>query len=129
HHFRPDDAVAILKNAAQAGQPIGIFEISDRSLRTLVPMLLLTPLMVLLATPFIRPFRWRRLFWTYVLPLVPLTCWWDGIVSQLRAYRPEELEELARAVGETTYCWQAGQVPIVSTPGCLTYLIGYPGTC
>lgn len=86
HHFAPADAVAVLRDAARARQPIGIFEIPDRRLHTLLPMLLLTPLMILLATPFIRPFRWRRLLWTYVLPLVPLTSWWDGIVSQLRAY-------------------------------------------
>ena len=41
--------------------PPGIFEIPDRNLATLVPMVLLTPLLVALAPPFIRPFRWRRL--------------------------------------------------------------------
>jgi hypothetical protein len=125
HHFRPDAAVAVLRNAAVAGQPIGIFEISDRSLLTILPMVLLTPWMVLIATPFVRPFLWRRLFWTYLLPLVPLTCWWDGIVSQLRAYRAAELEGLARAAGVDTYSWQAGRVPIVATPGYLTYLVGH----
>ena len=43
---------------------------------------------VLLVTPLIRPFTLSRILWTYLLPLVPLTCWWDGIVSQLRAYTP-----------------------------------------
>ena len=62
----------------------------DRRPGMIVSMLLLTPLAVGLATPFIRPFRWSRLFWTYVIPLVPLTCWWDGVVSQLRAYTPAE---------------------------------------
>jgi hypothetical protein len=126
HHFRPSDAMAVLRDAVRAGQPIGIFEIPDRSLRTLVPMLFLAPLLVAITTPFIRPFRWRRLLWTYLLPLVPLTCWWDGIVSQLRAYSPAELQDLAEAVAAHTYCWRAGRVPIVSTPGYLTYLIGYP---
>lgn len=126
HHFRPRDATAVLRDAVQAGQPIGIFEFSERSLRTLVPMFFLVPLLVAITTPFIRPFRWRRLLWTYLLPLVPLACWWDGIVSQLRAYSPTELQDLAEAVGAPTYCWRAGRVPIVSNPGCLTYLIGYP---
>jgi hypothetical protein len=126
HHFRPSDAISVLKDAARAGQPIGIFELPDRAAHTLIPMLLLTPLMVLLATPFIRPFRWQRLLWTYLLPLVPLTCWWDGIVSILRAYRPSELEQLAKSVAIERYCWRAGQVPIASTPGRLTYLLGTP---
>ena len=126
HHFRPADAVAVLRDAARAGQPIGIFEIPERGLRTLLPMLLLTPLLVLLATPLIRPFTGSRLLWTYVLPLVPLTCWWDGIVSQLRAYTPAELERLAQAAEADNYHWSAGKVPISSTPGSLTYLLGYP---
>lgn len=126
HHFPPGEAVAVLRDAAQAGQPIAIFEIPDRRLRTLISVLLLTPLLVALVTPFMRPFRWRRLFWTYVFPLVPITCWWDGLVSQLRAYSPEELQRLAETASADTYGWRAGQVRIGSPPGYLTYLMGYP---
>jgi hypothetical protein len=126
HHFRPADAVAVLRDATQAGQPIGIFEIPNRTWGMLLPMLFLTPFIVALATPFIRPFGWSRLLWTYVVPLVPLTCWWDGIVSELRAYTPAELERLAREVKADNYSWRAGKVPIVSAPGQLTYLVGNP---
>lgn len=126
HHFAPDDAVAVLRSAAAAGQPIAIFEIPDRRLRTLIPLFLLTCPIVLLTTPFIRPFRWSRLFWTYLLPLVPLTCWWDGWVSQLRAYTPEEMHRLAGAVGVAGFSWKSGRVPIGAVPGDLTYLVGMP---
>jgi hypothetical protein len=30
-----------------------------------------TPLLVALATPFIRPYRWTRFSFTYLVPLVP----------------------------------------------------------
>jgi len=127
HHFAPDDAVAVLRDAARAGQPIGVFEmIQERSAQSLVPMVVLTPLLVLFATPFIRPFQWRRLLWTYLLPAVPLTCWWDGVVSQLRAYTVPELERLASLVGVDGYVWRAGRARIGSTPGQLTYLLGWP---
>ncbi len=124
HHFRPADAVAVLRSATAAGQPIGIFELSRRTFRTLVP-LLFTPLFVWISTPFMRPFRWSRLLFTYLLPLVPLTCWWDGLVSQLRAYTPDELEELGRTADPSAE-WAAGLVPIGTTPGRATYLVGYP---
>jgi len=126
HHFRPADAIAVLRDAACRRQPIGIFEVPDRRLRVLLPLLFLTPFIVLLATPFIRPFRWRRLLWTYLVPLVPLTCWWDGVVSTFRAYTPTELEQLAASAGAEGYQWRAGRVPIGSVPGRLTFLIGYP---
>jgi hypothetical protein len=126
HHFRPVDAVAILRSATAAGQPIGIFEISQRTLRTFLPMFLL-PIFVWIATPFMRPFLWRRVFWTYLVPAVPLTCLWDGIVSQLRAYTPAELEQLG-VQADPAAEWRAGTVPLPEAPGTVTYLLGYPRT-
>ena len=125
HHFGREDAIAVLRDAAEAGQPIAILEIPDRRFRTLISMLVLTPLLVALVTPFIRPFRWSRLFWTYIIPLVEITCWWDGSVSQLRAYSAEELRELGETANSSLYEWKAGQVRIEMPPGNLTYLIGY----
>jgi len=122
HHLKPDDATAVLHAAAAAGQPIAIFEVSERSLRTLP--VLLTPLFVWLVTPWMRPMTWRRLLWTYPLPLVPLTCLWDGIVSQLRAYTPAELRQMC--VGTRPMTWEVGQIPIAKDRGRLTYLIGCP---
>jgi hypothetical protein len=121
HHLKPADAKAVLHAAAAAGQPIAIFEVSERSLRTLP--VVLTPLFVWMATPFMRPFRWSRLFFTYPLPLVPLTCLWDGIVSQLRAYTVAELRQLCE--GSAPMRWEAGQVPIAKDRARLSYLIGF----
>jgi hypothetical protein len=123
HHFAPEPARCVLKCAVEARQPIGIFEIPERSLATIFP-LLFTPIFVALSTPFIRPFQWRRLLWTYLIPLVPLTCWWDGLVSQLRAYTVGEMLELAQGLGD--YDWKAGRVGIGGTLGHVTYLLGNP---
>ena len=125
HHFRPDAAKAIVADAARARQPIAIFEASRRSLTTIVPVLFM-PIFVWLSTPFMRPFKWTRLFFTYLVPLVPLTCLWDGVVSQLRAYTPDELQEMGRAAG--TMEWRAGYKPFPHGPGQLTYLIGWPAS-
>jgi hypothetical protein len=126
HHFRPAEAIAVLRDASQAGQPIAIFEIPDRRFRTIISVLFFVPLLVAVMTPFIRPFTWRRLLWTYLFPLVPITCWWDGAVSQLRAYSPEELKTLGETADSQSYVWSAGHIRIKSPPGNLTYLIGYP---
>ena len=123
HHFSPAAGRDILQCAVEARQPIGIFEIPERSIGTIIP-LLFTPLFVAVATPFIRPFQWRRLLWTYALPLVPLTCWWDGLVSQFRAYTVSELNGLTRGID--SYDWEADRIPLGTTPGHLTYLLGVP---
>jgi len=123
HHFGPAAGLDVLRCAVEARQPIGVFEIPERSLATMIP-LLFTPLYVAVATPFIRPFQWRRLLWTYALPLVPLTCWWDGLVSQFRASTVSELIGLTGGLG--AYEWEADRIPIGATPGHLTYLLGIP---
>jgi hypothetical protein len=123
HHLRPEDARAVLHAAASARQPIAIFEVSDRRWPALLSILL-TPIAVWILTPFMRPFLWRRLLWTYLLPLVPLTCLWDGVVSQLRAYTVQELR--AFCDGATAMRWDVGYLPIANGKGRLTYLTGTP---
>src|SRR5262244_2060471 len=95
HHFAESDAKQILQSAVEAAQPIAIFEYPQRNALIILLTFVLTPLLVALATLFIRPFRCSRLVFTYLLPVIPLTCWWDGIVSHLRAYTAEELQRLA----------------------------------
>ena len=124
HHLRPEDARSVLHAAAAARQPIAVFEVSDRAWSTLIQIFLLTPIFVWLATPFMRPFLWRRLFWTYVIPAVPFTCVFDGVVSQLRAYTADEMRGLAD--GAAPMRWDTGHIPIAKGRGRLTYLVGSP---
>lgn len=126
HHFKPSDAREVLRSAVSARQPIGVFEIPERTPFVVIATLILAPILVLLATPFIRPFRWERILLTYLLPLVPLTCMWDGFVSQLRAYTPDELSALATSLGDVGYRWDAGKVRMSGSLVHLTYLIGLP---
>lgn len=125
HHFRPEQARAVLADAVAQRQGIAVFEATQRSV-AMVLLMLLVPLLVVGMVPFIRPFRWSRLFWTYVIPLVPLVTMFDGVVSALRAYRVEELRELAAAVGARDYAWDIGTVKGEGAAVAITYLIGVP---
>lgn len=124
HHFRPDAARTILADAVRAGQGIGIFEATQRT----APSLLATafsPLIVLAVTPFIRPFRWSRLLWTYLIPLVPLLVLFDGLVSCLRTYTPRELRTMTDSLDAAGYTWEIGEAK-GRGPVPVTYLIGIP---
>jgi hypothetical protein len=125
HHFEPARARAILRDAAEKRRPIAVFEVTERKAAPAAAMLLM-PLVVALATPFIRPFRWSRLFWTYVVPAVPALVTWDGLVSCLRTYTPAELREMTGEIGARDYTWEIGQVPSGKGPLSLTYLVGMP---
>ena len=127
HHFPPAAARAVLADAVKRRQGIGVFEATQRSVAGVLVMLL-TPLMVWLFTPFIRPFRWSRLLWTYVIPVVPLVVLFDGIVSSLRTYTPAELHELTEALSADGYQWEIGEVRAKRAPVPVTYVIGCPTT-
>lgn len=125
HHFPPEEAYAILQNAVDAGQSVGIFEITRRAPLT-IALMFPWALMPFLFTPLIRPFRWSRLLCTYLIPIIPLVLLFDGVVSCLRSYRPQELRELIAKLSGIKYHWEVGEHSKASGQAPITYLIGYP---
>lgn len=123
HHFRPEDARSILRDAVAKGQPIAVFEMLQRTWLTMLQALVM-PVSVAVFTPFVRPMSWSRLLLTYVVPVAPLLMLWDSVVSVLRCYRPEELRAMAEGLGGPTYRWEAGSYRHLAAP--VTFLVGYP---
>ena len=123
HHFLPEEARAILQNAVDAGEGMGIFEITRRAPRT-IGLILVWDLMLFICTPWIRPFRWSRFVWTYLVPIIPLVLLFDGVVSCLRTYRPQELREMVEKLAGNEYEWKISELAAGHVP--ITYLIGYP---
>ena len=124
HHFKPMQAVQILDNAVKAGQPILLVEGQKRDLKHFIQFFF-SPIGVLLLTPAIRPFRLLRILLTYILPVVPLFVWWDGLVSVLRTYSQGEMRDMTELVPEgATYTWEIGELSERGVT--LQYLLGYP---
>jgi Methyltransferase domain len=129
HHFPPEQAREILRDAVRNRQGIGVFEIPGRRPLTLLllPLVLVGDIAVV---PFVRPRPTGRLLWglvwRWLVPIVPLVLLFDGIVSCLRAYSPGELRELASALGECGYRWEIGCVKRGFLRLPITFLVGYP---
>jgi hypothetical protein len=123
HHFQPQDAIKVLSDAVQQQQGIAVIELVSRSPLAFFSVFVGFAAMFV-ATPFVKPFRVSRLFFTYLLPLAPLCTLWDGLVSCLRVYSPTELQALIAQLGVTTYEWEIGEIRF--GPGVATYLIGTP---
>jgi hypothetical protein len=125
HHLQPQEALAILQNAVNARQGIGVFEAARRQ-----PITVLSTILMfvggLLTAPFIRPFRLSRLCWTYLIPVIPFVLFFDGVISCLRSYSKDELTELVLKVKCEDYVWEIGEEPGGLAP--VTFLIGYPKT-
>jgi len=125
HHFPAAAAREVLADAVRAGEPILVFEATERSWAALLPFALATPLLVWLLTRFVRPFRWSRLLFTYLLPILPLAVVWDGVVSHLRTYTCDELRALGSGV-DGGWSWEARRERIPGTPVFATSLLGRP---
>jgi hypothetical protein len=125
HHFQSLEATQILKDAYAARQPIGIFEIPNRTFVGVSFSFFATFLGVLLLTPTMRP---RRLAWwvfTYLLPVIPFIVAWDGWVSHLRAYTPAELLQMTRKFSDS-YGWETRLLKTRKGQFTVTCLLGVP---
>ena len=126
HHFPPERARAILADAVAKNRPIAVFEGASHRAIGVLAMPLQLPA-ILLLTPFVRPFRWSRLVFTYLLPLIPGIVLVDGTVSFLRLYLEDELHELVQQVpGHDHFQWDIGSIRAHGVPVGLTHLVGIP---
>ena len=122
HHFKPEDVKKILQNAIDNKSNIAIFEGQERSFASILAMFF-SPISVLIITPFIRPFKIGRIFFTYIIPLVPLFVWWDGIVSSLRTYSVNEMKQIVSELNHSDeYDWEIDRIK--SGPAVNLYLLG-----
>jgi len=125
HHFNNDFAKKVLKDAVDAKCGIGIFDGGNKNILAIIGILIFHPILFFMFTPFFKPFRFSRLLFTYIIPIIPFCTVWDGIVSIIRLYKPNELLKIAHEVDTENYFWEAGKKK--SNFGLkVTYLIGYP---
>ncbi len=131
HHFRPEDVRALIAGVVARRAPLAFFDVAASPAIRKLPMVLAPIAMLinmialslgsLLLVPLVRPFRLSRFLLTYLVPAIPLLVAWDGTVSALRAYTPDEVLSYARSVpGGDTYTWDAG------VRGSALYLVGAP---
>lgn len=125
HHFKPQQVQAILQNALDNNQPIAALEFTERTWFRVFCMLPGT-FHLLVATPFIKPFSFTRLFWTYAIPVVPIIYFWDGLVSNLRSYSEKDLRKIISELKDNNFDWEIKTVPSRLMAINLSYLIGQP---
>jgi hypothetical protein len=93
HHFDDEGAKKIIKNCIQEKSSIAVFEFVQRDLLSLL-LVIPSPLFMFFLIPFVTPFSLSRLFFTYIIPLIPFITFWDIIVTVLRIRNENELRSL-----------------------------------
>jgi hypothetical protein len=115
HHMSPKEARGILKSARQNHQSLVIYEMTDNIVPFWGWVLLLpltVPIMLVIAiclVPFVKPLNWQDLFFTYIIPVIPIFVVWDSLVSFLRTYAYEDIMELLPE-SHHSYQWKIERV-------------------
>lgn len=102
HHFDAFQQRLILERIRAAGASSCFVEILKPDLVSMVKVLFLTTVGTLVLTPFVRPFSFARLFFTYVVPINVLTITWDGLVSVLKSSTEKELRSQVGDIATVT---------------------------
>ncbi len=125
HHFSPKLAQKILQDAYRNRQPIAIFEITERAPGKVALSFPATFVAVFLLLARMRP--WRLSWWllTWIVPIIPLSISWDGLVSHLRSYTAVELGRLVNGMDQD-YSWEIGRLPAPRGGIGISYLVGRP---
>ncbi|KAI0002629.1 hypothetical protein F4779DRAFT_129828 [Xylariaceae sp. FL0662B] len=105
HHFDDRLARAILRNTVETSDGFGIFELQDRTLSGFLTCGLFG-FFIMLVAPFLYWWSLERLFFVYVLPVVPFVLVFDGVVSCLRTRSVDEVDTLLRTCGTNTDGWE-----------------------
>lgn len=124
HHFQPEQAIKVLQDAVNNNAPIAIFESTQRQPMDFIRALL-SPILILIIMPFAKSMTWKKFLLTYLLPVTPLTNFWDYVVSNLRTYSIKEMRDLIKQLNAPGYHWEVGK--LWSKHACchVPYLIGY----
>lgn len=85
HHFTDAQKVSIVQKIRAAHTPFIFSEILQPDLLTIVRVILSSVVVQLFTAPFIRPFSWGRLFFTYIIPVNIITVLYDGIISVFKS--------------------------------------------
>lgn len=124
HQLTPVEAKALLTTIAKSGNPVAIVEGNNDSLWQVVGMTIFVPLTVLLTAPFVKPFRFSRIIFTYLIPILPIVTLIDGFLALFKLYAPVDLEELTASIAIENYHWRSGKMDN-GRGGKIIYLLGW----
>lgn len=95
HHFKPDEATAMIQTCLSKGKSLTILELTRRyGLFSYIFSVL--SVFILMPTPFFaKKWRWQKFVFS-LIPVIPFMVGFDGVVSNLRTYTKTELEQLAQ---------------------------------
>lgn len=113
HHFSDEEKTDLVNKLRQAGTHAWIVEIIQPTVYSLLKVLVTSTIGCLLLTPFVRPFSWKRLLFTYVLPVNLFTITYDGIISVYKSRTLKDYQMLLDHTGAKVFRLGNCIIPLV----------------
>lgn len=85
HHLPENEQKSLIQKVLSTKSQLMIVEIVQPGLLNIIKVTMASTLGVWFLCPKIRPFEWKRLFYTYILPVNILTVLIDGYISVLKS--------------------------------------------
>jgi hypothetical protein len=85
HHFDDATKEKILTDTINSGRPFLFTELLQPDTKSFLLVCFSTTLGHWLMVPFMKPFDWKRIFFTYIIPIHTITIFIDGIISVCKA--------------------------------------------
>lgn len=85
HHFDDQEKTQIVEKIKSAKAQAYFVEILEPSFFFIIKVLFATTIGTIILSPFIKPFSFKRLLFTYIIPINILNISYDGIISVLKS--------------------------------------------
>jgi hypothetical protein len=85
HHFTDEEKLTIVSEIRKSGSGAFFVEILEPGIFCFLKIVFITLIGSLLLTPFIKPFSFKRFFFTYLIPVNVFTIFVDGIISVFKS--------------------------------------------
>jgi ubiquinone/menaquinone biosynthesis C-methylase UbiE len=94
HHFTDDNKIKIAQKVQSSGSVAFFVEVLEPTVICFLKIFFATVIGTLFITPFIKPFSFKRLFFTYIIPINIFTIAFDGIVSVFKSRSVHQYQKL-----------------------------------
>ena len=103
HHFTIKEQTLIVNKLTRTNTPFILAEILQPNILSLIKVIVAATLGQLVFTPFIKPFSFNRLVFTYIIPINIITVLFDGIVSVFKSVHIKNVQKFARENSTPNY--------------------------
>ncbi len=103
HHFTNEEKCILLEKFKANNATLLIVEIIEPSILAIVQVILASTLVQLCIAPFIKPFSWLRLLFTYIIPINICTVLIDGIISIIKSTSTTKYKKLLHNISTNNY--------------------------